>query len=322
VKGRPGRLLRAVAGALGAAFVGLNLLAYHHARALTHFAASGARTQAPERLSWTQRAGVLLTGATLPRPENRRTPADGGLAYEGWQFPAADGVPLEGWWVPHDASRGTVLLFHGYADSKDSVLAAAREFHAGGRACLLVDFRGSGGSGGGATSLGYHEAQDVLGALAAAAKRGAPRPLVLFGPSMGGVAALRAVGDLAAMSDALILQYPYDHLLTTTRNRFRAVGVPAFPFAEALIFWGGVQQGFDGLRFGPADSARRVTQPTLLMCGERDERVRPQDCRRIFDALAGPKRLEMFPGAGHESLLAADPERWRGAVSDLLDRLR
>jgi hypothetical protein len=30
----------------------------------------------------------------------------------------------------------------------------------------------------------------------------------------------------------------------------------------------------------------------------------------------------MFPGAGHESLLAADPERWRGAVSDLLDRLR
>lgn len=314
--------LRAGLALLLGAFLLLNLLAWHHARAFTRFAAGGSRTPPPERLSWTQRAGVLLTGATLPRPANRRTPADAGLSFEVRRFAAADGVSLEGWWVPRDGARGTVVLFHGYADAKDSLLHAARAFHEAGRACLLVDFRGSGGSSGDATSIGYHEAEDVLGALAHVAEARAPRPHVLFGPSMGGAAVLRAVGERGAAPDALILQYPFDSMLTTTRNRFRSAGAPAFPLAEALVFWGGVQQGFDGFRFAPAVSARRVTQPALLMCGERDERVRLEDCRRVFEALAGPKRLEVFGGAGHESLLAANPRQWRGAVEDFLAGLR
>jgi alpha-beta hydrolase superfamily lysophospholipase len=316
------RWLRSGVALLVGAFVLLNLLAWHHARAFTHFAESGSRTPPPERLSWTQRAGVLFTGATLPRPANRRTPADAGLPYDVRRFTAADGVPLEAWWVPRNGARGTVVLFHGYADAKDSLLRAARAFREAGQACLLVDFRGSGGSGGNATSIGYHEAEDVLGALAHVVATRAPRPHVLFGPSMGGAAVLRAVGDRGAVPDALILQYPFDSMLSTTRNRFRSAGAPAFPLAETLVFWGGVQQGFDGFRFAPAASARRVTQPALLMCGERDERVRPEDCRRVFDGLAGPKRLEMFAGAGHESLLAANPPQWRSAVETFLAGLR
>jgi alpha-beta hydrolase superfamily lysophospholipase len=139
---------------------------------------------------------------------------------------------------------------------------------------------------------------------------------------MGGAAVLRAVGEWGAAPDALILQYPFDRLLTTTRRRFRSAGVPAFPLAELLVFWGGVEEGFNGFRFNPVDSARGATQPALLMCGERDLRVTPEDCRRVFDALAGPKRLEMFAGAGHESLLAANPEQWRGAVAAFLGGLR
>jgi len=65
---------------------GLNALAYFHAGAMTRWAPAGERTQRPEELSWVQRAGVLLTGVSIPRPENSLTPADVGLAFETHDF--------------------------------------------------------------------------------------------------------------------------------------------------------------------------------------------------------------------------------------------
>lgn len=311
-------MARRAAGVMLAVAVALNVLAYFHARSFTRFAEAGARTPAPEHLSWPARLRILLTGATLPRPENDRTPADVGLPYEVRRFKAADGTELEAWWVPADAPRGTVVLFHGYADRKASMLGLAAALHPLGYAALLVDFRGSGGSAGNATSIGWYEAEDVVAALRHAVAAGLPRPHVAYGVSMGAVAVLRAVGDRGGEADALIVQYPFDRLLTTTRNRFRAMGVPASPGAEILVFWGGVVQGYNGFAFAPVDSAARVRQPTLVLCGGRDQRVRPADCRRVADALAGDKQLVLFEGAGHVSLLENDPERWRQAVTAFL----
>ena len=310
-----------MAGVSMAALTVLNLLAYQHARAMTHFCSGGERTPRPEALSLAQKAGVLMTGVTLPRPENQRTPAELGLAYQQHVFKSADGTRLEAWLVPQDDSRGVVILFHGYADKKDSLLAAAKVFHELGYTTLLVDFRGCGGSGGSETSIGYHEAEDVVAALAWARQRMVQRRHVLFGASMGAAAVLRAVGDLGARPGALVLQYPFDTLTHSVRHRFEALHVPVFPAAELLVFWGGWQHGFNGFRYNPADYARQVRCPTLLMVGDRDERVTLDDSRRIFDALAGPKQMRIFTGLGHESLLQPRPQEWRETVASFLGGL-
>jgi len=183
----------------------LNLLAYRHAWAMTHFTADGVRTPPPQRLSLGEKLHVLVTGATLQRPRNRVTPESIGVRFERHTFVTADGLRLEAWYVPAAESRGVVLLFHGYADCKASQLDEARIFHELGWSAFLVDFRGSGGSDGGQTSIGFHEARDVVAALAYARTAIGHGPYVLFGGSMGAASAMKAVAE-GARPDALILE--------------------------------------------------------------------------------------------------------------------
>ena len=107
-------------------------------------------------------------------------------------------------------------------------------------------------------------------------------------------------------------------LLTTVEHRFEVMGLPAFPMARLLVFWGGVQRGFDAFAHNPVEYAVSVKTPTLLMHGARDPRVRTAEVEAIVAGLAGPHRFVLFPNAGHESLCGHDPEKWRAAVSSFL----
>jgi uncharacterized protein len=312
------RIVRRVLVVLGLPVIVLNVAAFGHARALSRFSEGGTRTPLPEALSLRQKLHVLLTGANVPRPTNRRTPADAGLAFERHVFPGAHGLPIEAWYIPQADSRGTVVLFHGHADSKISLMGPARTFQALGFETMLVDFYGSGGSGGHDTSVGFYEAEDVVAAYEQAAGRGPTRPVVLYGVSMGAAAILKAVSDRQLRPSALILECPFDSLLTTVRHRFTARGLPAFPAADLLVFWGGVQQGYNALAFRPYECARGVVSPTLLMNGDADPWVTLDEARTIFDRLGGPKELHVFHGLGHQSFQRARPEDWTRAISVFL----
>jgi alpha-beta hydrolase superfamily lysophospholipase len=304
------------AAALFAALV--NFMAYRHARVMTHFSPGGARTARPEQLSLAERLGVLVTGANLPKPNNRRTPADEGLGFERQVFASRDGLSLEAWYVPRPDALGTVVLFHGYADSKDSLLPAAKAFHEIGYATLVVDFRGSGGSDGNVTTIGYHEALDVVAAYQHAQRLEPRGSTVLFGASMGAAAVLRAAAALEARPAAIVLQYPFGTLREALLRRFAAMRVPAFPAVDLLVVWGGLQHGFNGYRHNPVDYAKRVRSPTLLMQGDRDERVSMDEARAIFGALPEPKQLKVFDGLGHVSFVKARRQEWLSTVREFL----
>jgi alpha-beta hydrolase superfamily lysophospholipase len=262
-----------------------------------------------------------MAGVRLPRPENQRTPRDVNLGYERHLFPGAHGLPLEAWLIPRTNARGTVVLFHGHAASKDSLLREARVFHDQGFRTLLVDFHGSGGSGGNETSVGFHEARDVTESFRYARKLPDSGPVVLYGGSMGAVAILKAVADDHLDPAGQVLESPFSSLIGTVRHRFQTMGVPSFPLADLLVFWGGVQEGFNGLAFRPEDSAARIQCPTLLMSGDADPWVLPEETSALFGALQGPKWQCSFHNVGHESCLRAQPERWRHAVQTFLDGL-
>lgn len=310
------RIARVLAvAALVVTFV--NAVAYMHAYRMTHFQSAGERTGSVQELSLLDRAAVLLTGVSLPRPVNTRTPGDGGFCFETLTISSTGGVTLEAWHVPAVEPRGVVALFHGYASAKSALLDEAAAFRELGFGALMVDFRGSGGSTGNETTIGFEEAEDVAAAERVARELARGGPVVLFAQSMGAAAVLRAVATGMARPDALVLESPFDRMLTTVGHRFHLMGLPAFPAANLLVFWGGVQHGFDGFGHNPVDYARRVRCPTLLMQGARDPFVTPSEGRAVAEALAGPKRFELFDDAGHEPCLGADAGRWRALVSDL-----
>jgi alpha-beta hydrolase superfamily lysophospholipase len=313
---------RSAALAVGLALVLLNVVAYLHAWSMTHFTRGGAKTLGAERLSPLGKVAVLLTGVHVPKPANGATPADFGLPFDCHRFPGEAG-DLHAWYVPHPSPKALVLLLHGYSGCKSSQLREARAFHELGCATFLLDFRGSGESAGWETTVGYKEAEDVVSAADYAAARWPGLPRVLYGQSMGSAAALRAVAVHGARPAALVLENPFDRFLSTVENRFGLMGLPAFPAARLLVFWGGVQHGINAFDHDPVDYAARVERPVLLLHGREDRMVTAAQAESVFRRLAGPKRLEWFAGVGHGPLLAPAPEQWKQAVSGFLaDALR
>jgi alpha-beta hydrolase superfamily lysophospholipase len=304
---------------VGTTLVTLNLVLFCQARALTHFQRGAPRLPKVEQLPLGQRLQFALLGPPVGRPENDKTPADYRLEFFTETVTVRPGIELELWRVPAGEPRGTVLLLHGYTDSKSRMLPDALIFHELGFTAVLVDFRGSGGSSASHTSLGVEEAEDVAAVWQTLPADDGPR--ILCGRSMGSVAALRAMAVHGVRPTAAILESPFDRLTTAIRRRCELVGIPATPIAELLCVWGGVQHGFNPFDHNATDYARAVECPVLLLRGERDTRVQEGDLQAIAVEFPRPPVCETFPGAGHDSCCRHDRPRFQRVIRDFLASL-
>lgn len=302
--------------------IGVNVVAYQHARAMLNYGPAGDRTASPELLSIGQKLTVLVCGVSNPRPANRRTPPEVGLAFETVRIPSTDGIELEAWVMKPASPRGTALLFHGYAVAKSTLLGEAAALVQLGFTTVLVDFRGCGGSTGSSTTLGYREADDVAASVNYIQSLRFPGPVVLYGRSMGAAAVLRSISERGVRADAVILESVFDRMTSAVHNRFELMGVPAFPMCNLLMFWGGLQTGFSADEHNPVEYARNCKCPTLMLHGAQDRSVHDDEVRAVFAALPGSKALEIFPEAGHARLRTADPERWQRVVESHLNNLK
>ncbi len=300
----------------------VNLLAWMHARSLLQFGAPGTETtKKPEHLSLMEKIGVLLTGVRIAKPSNRATPKDLSLDYETHCFPGYNGHTLETWYIPHPSPRHMVLLFHGHAEAKGSLLPQAAAFNRMECSVLLVDFYGSGGSSGSRCTVGFNEAHDVTAAFNFARKQWAHRSIILYGFSMGSAALLKAIAQERLEPAAIIIEATFNRFMATTKNRFDEMGLPTFPAAQLLLFWGGVQGGFNAFKHNPEDYAQSVTCPALVLHGALDNRATLAEARQVFDKLGGEKYFKSYPRAGHQLLISVQPGKWRKDVEEFLMRV-
>lgn len=296
-------------------------MTFAQAWSMTHYQPAEVRNTRIGQLSTWEKARLLFFGPKIRRQLNTQNPRDYGLAVETRNFRGARKLRIEAWRVRGQPGAPVVLMFPGYGASKDTLLYAAREFATLGCGLWLVDPHGIGGSEGAVTSVGFHEAEDVAAAFSEARKLDPGVPCVLYGPSMGAVAILRAASEGWVDPQGLILECPFDRFTTTIGNRYAWLGLPRFPFAEAVAFWVGVQQGFNGLAHNPADYARKVRCPTLLLQGEFDESVGRPFVGEVGRNLGRHARFELIPGAGHAFLVTHAERIWRRSVRQFLATL-
>lgn len=294
-------------------FLFSNVLAAVHAYKFTHFSNSGVRNERI-KLTGLKKLQLLFTGVDNPRPVNTKTPA---RPYK--TIVINSNVKIECWYIPADKeAKGTVLLFHGYTGNKSALIERSETFLQQGYNCLLVDFMGSGGSGGNSTTIGYKEAQEVKDCYDYV-KRSVGGNICLYGSSMGAVAIMKAINDYKIRPAAIIIECPFGTMYETVCARFRALHVPTFPLAAELVFWGGVENDFSGFSFSPVNYAKTISCPTLLQYGEKDDRVTRKEIDAIFANLQCPKKLVTYPLAGHDNSLQKYPDEWGLNVISFLD---
>ncbi|MDY6941132.1 MAG: alpha/beta fold hydrolase [Cyanobacteriota bacterium] len=303
------QILRRIAGFIAIAFAILNLLAFAFAYGTTHFVPPGS------------------IGFGLPRSQNDRLPTDFGLEYTVDRIQKSESEWLETWFIAaeNQPAKGTVLLFPGQGGSKGKqLLAPAQVLHSLGYDALLVDFRGVGGSSGSTSTIGVREAKDV--ALAVDYARQLPSqvqersPLILYGISMGSAAIVRAIARENVTLDAIVLELPFSRLIDAVKVRLAARRIPPFPLAELIVFWGGIQHGFNGFAHNPIAYARQVECPTLILHGEVDRWMSLAQIDELLANFAGETELAIFPDTGHQLLVTVDREFWGQSIDAFLDR--
>jgi len=307
---------------LVAGFTLLNVLAYNHASAMMNFTSNGTRTAKPEELPFWTKTRVLLIGVNVPRPIQDRVPSDFAPVCRTLSINGPENITLATWYCDQGKGTPLVILFHGYSAEKTSLLREAKILLDLGISVLLVDFRGSGGSSESYTTVGIREGDDVAAVVRYAndSLSHTHTSTILFGQSMGAVAILRAVHAHSVAPDAIILEAVFDTMLNTVRNRFAALGVPSFPSAELLVFWGGWQADFGGFSHNPVDYATSVDCFALFMHGVDDPRATIAEGRRVFAAVPGPKAFKEFQAVGHEAYASKYPHEWQTAVAEIIKK--
>lgn len=296
-------------------FILLNIVAYSNAYKFTHFSADMQQDTVIVEISFFHKLDMILFGINIPKPINTKDPK---RSYETIRLKS--NKELECWYIPVDSAKATVILFHGYHGSKEDMLDRAELFSQMGYNTFLVDFMGSGNSEGTQTTIGYYEAENVKSAYDYIKEQSKDEKIVLMGTSMGAAAMLKAENDYNIKADALIIECPYGTMLQTVSVRFELMGIPAFPMAHILTFWGGVQNKFDAFSLKPAEYAKKISTPTLLIYGEKDPKVARSETDKIFNNLEGIKYLKTYPLATHADYLELYKEDWTSDTKSFLEK--
>lgn len=312
--------------ALGLWILVLHLLGYRHAYRMTHFRKSPDSPEAEEGIPLWKRWMRSLLGVEPIRPQSVQTPADHRLSYRLHTMPSDGGILLEGWEIP-STSPDWIVLLPPFGHTKGDLLEEAAIFHSWGWSLFLIDFRGHGGSTGNACALGSQEAEDVEATLVYLRRTFSPEHVVLYGISLGAVAAMRAIARGAAQRASqpvagLILEGPFDTLLGTVRNRLQDLGLPPIGLAELLVFWGGTIHGFNGFRHSPREDAAAISVPTLLFHGGADTRVTVAQASSIANALPSLYAFHVIERARHGEVFPTSPAEWMRETQAFLEDVR
>jgi uncharacterized protein len=238
-------------------------------------------------------------------PITRQPESVGIFDYQSVTFPSSDGLTLRGWWVP--STNGAVVIFvHGHAGNRQNQLDDAEILVSAGYGALLFDLRNNGESDGDLTTFGLYEVDDVMAALEFVKSQPGvdPARIGVLGQSMGGATALLAAAqspDIKAVAALSAYTSMEDNIKTGVE---RLAGLPVFPFAPMVIFWGQWESGIDITQVRPIDIISSISpRPVLIVHGERDGLIPVENGKALYEAANDPKQLYLVSNAGHESFL-------------------
>ena len=217
----------------------------------------------------------IARGSTLPLPRG---------AEDVW-FSAGDGTRLHGWYFKSETPEApSIVYFHGNGGNILNVGWVGESFAKRGFNVLLFDYRGYGLSAGSADAeSGLYLDGDAAVDFLITNKRATPQSIVLYGQSLGTAVAT----DVATRRNVGVL------VLESGFSSASSVAASTLPWLPRSLHF------LAKNRFESARKLSGIRVPVLITHGEPDPVISANESRALFAAANEPKRLLIFPGAGH-----------------------
>jgi fermentation-respiration switch protein FrsA (DUF1100 family) len=229
-------------------------------------------------------AGLALYAAQrrlmYPGDPTRIAPASIGLDVTEIELPTPDGERLIAWHAAASAGKPTLLYLHGnggnLADRRDRIALYRGE----GYGLLMLAYRGYAGSTGQPSEL--NNVADAKLAYQWLRESGVPaEKIVLYGESLGSGVAVQVAAEQPVRG--MILDAPYTSIADVAQRQYPWLWVRPFLLDH----------------YNSLDVIAKLHVPLLVLHGGRD-RIVPLDMgRALFERANEPKRLVVFPDAGH-----------------------
>lgn len=224
------------------------------------------------------------------------------------QFNNSSGITLSGLLHTAGNSDGSVVIVcHGFTGSKEGggmAQTMGEELGAHGYNVLLFDFSGNGESGGKFENITLSGQIDDLKCAVDWCITAGMGPIYTLGRSFGGTSAIcHAANDLrvagvctwaAPAQPKDIFSEIADDPVDAKGELYTLVGEKGIAYLRKAFF-------NDLENFDVPDMAGRISpRPLLIIQGEKDEVVPPNDAELIFKGAKEPKKIAYIPEADHQ----------------------
>ena len=225
-----------------------------------------------------------------PRIVSNITPKDFGLSYEDVTFTTADGIKLSGWFISSGRSAPTVILLHGYPADKGNILPSLAFLNKR-YGLLLFDFRYLGRSEGKYSTVGANEVQDLLAAIEFLKSKGI-QEIGVWGFSLGGAVALMTAPKAPEIK-AIVAESSYASLDFMALELYR-IPILKYPLAYLTGLWTKIFLGIDLKKVSPAESAKMLTIPILVVHSKNDTVIPFKNALLIQGSLKNNPKAEFW----------------------------
>jgi uncharacterized protein len=239
----------------------------------------------------------------FPDPFLVGTPAQAALDYEDVWFDTADNVRLHGWMIPSPGSSALMLFCHGNAGNISHRVDNIRRLHDIGLNVFIFDYRGYGQSSGKITEAGFYLDAEAAYAEARRHAKAQNLKLVIFGRSLGGIAAVHLGAHYGC--SGLILESTFTHMAAMARVHF------PLPVPEGLLRH----------KLNALEKIGRIKAPVLFVHGDLDDIVPIKLGRELFDAKNAPKEFMTIEGAGHNDTYFVGGQAYFDKLRDFVSSL-
>ncbi|MGE0529565.1 MAG: alpha/beta hydrolase [Bdellovibrionales bacterium] len=223
-----------------------------------------------------------------PAPEDRVVELSTGLKVHGWYFRS-----------PKQPARAVIVFFHGNAQNRSSHFLALYWIVEKGYDLAVFDYPGYGQTAGTPTPAStVHAAAQVLRALH---RETSPLPLVVYGQSLGGAIAMRAVWELREefRPNLMVIDSSF---LWYTRTARAVLGKSAWTWLLQPLAWITLSD-----KWAPGARLEDLEGLPIVVIHSREDEVIPYRLgKEVFDSARGPKEMWTKERGKHNETFGGD----------------